>query len=570
MRVISAFWPILRNGRGAPMSEHALRLLEFERVREELADLCAGPHSRDVLKRLPVWFEAQAVAEERERVRLLHLMMESGKKFPALELPDLTGLIRLLGKEGTVAEGQALVDLGVFLGSAGRLIRFLSEAEVSPLLRETVAELSVPNDLERKIFRIFDREGEVQVKLVPALASIQESIKKLRADIEKTAAAMLANPEFSGFFQTNLATIKDGRTVLPLKARHKGKVKGIIHESSGRGQTLYLEPQAVVEKNNRLVVEEHRFQAELHKILRELTGEARGHLPAIKILFQAISLLDVRIAKACYAVRHRCTAALDTAEGIVLREARHPLIGPGAVPVSLALTGGERVLLITGPNTGGKTVTLKTVGLLACMNQFGMEIPAAEGTALPIFDGIFADIGDEQSIEQSLSTFQAHMKNMAAVAGKATSRSLVLLDELGAGTDPQEGTAIAMALLDHFVETGTMTLATTHHGILKNYGFSKHGVVNASVEFDAERLAPTYRLIMGIPGESHALTIARRNGLPHAITAKAEQYLAEERTDIGRMVEELVAEKRRLIEQGEEQREKVSAAEEKLRHADLK
>ncbi|MBN2354268.1 MAG: endonuclease MutS2 [Spirochaetales bacterium] len=552
------------------MIEHALALLEFERVRAAVGENCAGDQSRRLLESSPILTDPADVARELSRAVSLRKLLADGRHFPDIDLPDIEGALTVLKKEGTVLEGEALVALSRFIRSAGALKRFLSAREIEPGLREMAESTPAPAGLAAEIDRVFDGEGNVQYKNVPALRSIRESIRRLRAAIERTAAALLNNPETAGLFQTDTATVKDGRTVLPLKTKFKGRLKGIVHEVSGRGATLFLEPEEMVERNNELVVRENEFLAELLKIRRELTDRARGRRDDLGRMAEAVAYFDALLAKARWAHARRAVAALPAEGRIVLREARHPLLGKGAVPIDLALEPDERVLLITGPNTGGKTVTLKTVGLLACLNQFGMEIPAAEGTALPAFDCVFADIGDEQSLEQSLSTFQAHMNNVSLIVAHATARSLVLLDELGAGTDPQEGTAIAMALLDHFVEKNTMTFATTHHGVLKNYGFLKKGVVNASVEFDAEKLRPTYKIVMGIPGESHALAIAGRAGLPEALTRRATKYLDEERTDIAKLVEELVREKKQLREQGIAQQAKESAARDTLRRAELK
>ncbi len=552
------------------MIEHALALLEFERVRASVGENCAGDQSRRLLEQSPIMTDPADVARELGRAVSLRKLLADGRHFPDIDLPDLEGALNVLKKEGTVLEGEALVALSRFIRSAGALKRFLSAKDVEPGLRGMAESTSVPAGLAAEIDRVFDREGNVQYKNVPALRSIRENIRRLRAKIERTAAALLNGPDTAGLFQTDTATVKDGRTVLPLKTKFKGRLKGIVHEVSGRGATLFLEPEEMVEQNNELVVRENEFLAELLKIRRELTDRARGHREDLARMAAAAAYFDTLLAKARWAHGARAAAALPAEGRIVLRGARHPLLGKEAVPIDLALEPDERVLLITGPNTGGKTVTLKTVGLLACLNQFGMEIPAAEGTALPVFDCVFADIGDEQSLEQSLSTFQAHMNNVSLIVRRATARSLVLLDELGAGTDPQEGTAIAMALLDHFVEKKTMTFATTHHGVLKNYGFLKKGVVNASVEFDAERLKPTYKIVMGIPGESHALAIAGRAGLPEALTRRATKYLDEERTDIAKLVEELVREKKQLRERGIEQQAKEEAARDSLRRAELK
>ena len=395
-------------------------------------------------------------------------------------------------------------------------------------------------------------------KQIPELAAIRERIRRHRADADRSVRGLLEDRDYHAYWQTTIPTQRDGRVVLPLKSQFKGRVKGIVHEMSASGSTLFIEPLEVVETNNAIVQEENLYRLEVRRILRELTAEVSARAGELSLMVEKASFLDTFLARARYALQHACRRA-ETSEGeagiagcLDLRDARHPLLGPRVVPVSVSAGAENRVLIITGPNTGGKTVSLKMVGLLALMNQFGMEIPAAEGSTLPLFDGIFADIGDEQSIEQSLSTFSAHIGNLSRIVRRVTSRSLVLLDELGAGTDPQEGVALAMALLDHFLAAGCLVLVSTHHGILKNYGATRPGAQNASMGFDRQTLGPTYRILMGVPGESHALEIARRSGLPESVLSSAESYLDDERTDISRLVSNLAERQNKLVKAEEE------------------
>jgi DNA mismatch repair protein MutS2 len=325
--------------------------------------------------------------------------------------------------------------------------------------------------------------------------------------------------------------------VLAVKANFRGRIRGIVHEVSSTGQTVFVEPEEVVEKNNELLLENRRLESEIRRILREMTGRLSAFREDLKRFHQGILQLETIRARARYGFETRGRfAGEDPMGALILKQARHPLLGPGAVPLDFAMAPGKRTVIITGPNTGGKTVALKTAGLLALMNQSGLPLPVGDGTCLPVFDGIYADIGDEQSLSQSLSTFSAHMTNMADIISKAGEASLVLLDELGSGTDPEEGSAIAMAILDHFIETRTCLIVTTHQGILKNYGYTREGVENASMEFDGRTLSPTFRIVMGIPGESRALEIASRNGLAADIVDRARTYLAEEQADISALI----------------------------------
>jgi len=360
--------------------------------------------------------------------------------------------------------------------------------------------------------------------------------------------------------QSPLPSQRDGRTVLAVKANFRGRIRGIVHEVSSSGQTIFVEPLDVVEKNNEILLEKRNMDAEIQKILRELTKKTAAFAESLKTFHLTIIDLECLRARAGYSAAAKghfacMVSASDfllndqiksaAEESLILKQARHPLIKK-AVPIDIKMENSTRTLIITGPNTGGKTVALKTLGLFAMMNQSGLALPLEEGSALPFFDGIYADIGDEQSIDQSLSTFSAHITNVSAITACATEKSLVLLDELGSGTDPQEGSAIAMAVLDYLIEKKSRMIITTHHGILKNYGYTKPGVENASVEFDAQTLSPTYKIINGIPGESRALDIAAANGLDMRIVEKAKSYIDEEKSDISALITGLEQKHREL------------------------
>ncbi|MBN1524754.1 MAG: endonuclease MutS2 [Spirochaetales bacterium] len=552
------------------MNKHTLSLLSFQAVIDELKGYTAGEEAKKLLDELVFHTEKDQADADLSCTTAVRKMMDASMVLPAFDLPEIAPALKLLPKQGTVLDAHDFGGLLRTLLCCTSVKRFLSQDDTPDVLRAMADKLPLPKTLSKDIGALVDRDGEIQYSKIPSLAKLQQLVKKARSSIEKRASAYINNPDFSEYFQTDVATLKDGRTVLPLKAQYKGRIKGIIHEVSSTGQTLFLEPADIVDMNNDLVVQENALRGEIHRLLRELTESTRQYCHELALINTQMAEIDVVFSKAKYSRVHKCQPALSSKTDVVLKNARHPLLGRDAVPLNYSLDSATSILLVTGPNTGGKTVTVKTLGILAAMNQFGMEIPADEGTTLPLFDDIFADIGDEQSIEQSLSTFQAHMKNIAFICTHAGPLSLVLLDELGAGTDPEEGTAIAMALLDHFLSKKTKVLATTHHGILKNYGYMKTGVMNASMEFDAEKLAPTYKVIMGIPGESHALTIAGRTGVPDGIISAARDYLTEERTDISRLIDELSREKRKLLEQEQQQREKELATREIFRDISLK
>ena len=462
----------------------------------------------------------------------------------------------------------------------------------SPLILAVlrITDLSVPMN---EIFRVIDKSGEVRD--LPELKSIRQNIKKIRQDIDRLVGSYLSDDSLKNTLQSTLPTIRDGRQVISVRSNFRGRIKGIVHEVSQSGQTVYIEPEDVVDRNNDLVTEEHRYTREVARILKELTSRLAPFYDAISESLDTMIFLDGIGASARWGCEYRCIfaeAVQQTAVSIPesepktenalsldvtnpdsplqLRQARHPLLGNRAVPIDLVLTPGGRILIITGPNTGGKTVTLKTVALFALLNQTGWPIPAAEPTVLPVFDYIGCDIGDEQSLDQSLSTFSGHMKNIAEILTAATENSLILLDELGSGTDPQEGSAIAMAVLDSLLAKKALVLVTTHHGILKNYGYTHESCINASVDFDQDTLQPTYRILMGIPGESHALDIARRNGLAPSVVEQARSYLLEERADVSALIKGLTAKHEELAQIEKEKKTEERYLKEKRRKADLK
>lgn len=558
------------------MDERTLQLLEFDRIRGEVADLCVSPQGAALVAGQAVETDGDRVAERLAMAAALHRAVETAAALPSFDFPGVDGALASLAKQGASLDGEELAAVGRSILSSLKLRRYVlkalpagppgsPEAKLADIAR-CIPDLSA---LSRSIFRTVDHDGLLREKDLPSLGSIRDRIRRQREDTERAARALMDEETARTWWQTNLPAQRDGRLVLPLKAQFKGRVPGIVHELSASGSTVFIEPLSVVELNNAVVQEEALYRQEVHRILRALSAEAAARLGELSAMSGAVAVLDSLLARARWAGAHSCVPAARSEGAFRLVLARHPLLGPGAVPISMAAGGADRVLIITGPNTGGKTVSLKTVGLLAALNQFGMEVPTAPGTELPVFDGLWADIGDEQSISQNLSTFSAHVQNLARFAERAGPRSLVLLDELGAGTDPQEGVALAMALLDHFLSSGALVICTTHHGILKNFGATRRGAQNASMGFDGESLAPTFRILMGVPGESHALEIARRRHMPEPIIRDAEAYLSDERTDVSELVKQLSERHRKLAEQEREHQVRETDLREKRRTTDL-
>ncbi|MDX9897641.1 MAG: endonuclease MutS2 [Spirochaetia bacterium] len=549
------------------MHEHALSLLDFYRIREDVAGYCLSEEGgRELRASLPL-DDALELAELKARSAALRDLFRDNKGIPSGSFIPVDEPARIVSKQGSCLAVDELWALGMWADAFASLIRWMSGVGHEGLASE-LSEAPELSSVAAAAFRIVGPDGEV--KDLPELREIRSRIRRINMDIEKTTAAFFQDDITRSFLQNDVPTQRDGRTVLAVKAGSKARIQGIIHEVSSTGQTVYLEPESLVRKNNELVEEEARYQRELHRVLRETTARLHGFSDDIQRARLVCAGFDGLYARGRYSHMNDGVYAEERSCGIELIGARHPILGSKAVPIDLRMPEGARTLIITGPNTGGKTVSLKMAGLLSLMNQFGLAIPADYGSGLPVFDGVWADIGDEQSMDQSLSTFSGHMKSISAIIEGATDRSLVLLDELGSGTDPEEGCAIAMALLDLFIDRGALTLVTTHHGILKNFGYTKEGVLNASVDFDKDTLSPTYRIMMGVPGESRALDIAQKNGVSESVVSGARRYLREERTDISSLIRGLSDKHRELDSMRDEEKRRLREAMEEQRKANLK
>ncbi len=538
------------------MDAKHLRALELDKILARLEGLCTFSLGREWARRLVPSPRFQEVArrqkETAEARRLLSL--RPGLSFASAT--DVRELVRQAAK-GHLLRPQELRQVAETL-SLARSVRGLvgSLRELLPTLAATADRIADFTPLIREIQRCIDQRGEVVDEASPVLQALRREVKRAHDRLLRHLEQIVASPLGRQVLQEPLITMRGGRYVLPVRAEMRHHLPGIVHDTSSSGATVFVEPLEVVEEANRwreLQLEEER---EVERVLRRLSALVGQQARAIVGAVQALARLDLALAKARLAQELDCPLPSPQGDPDWLRpqpsllrlvEARHPLLRGEVVPISLHLgeEAGFRILLITGPNTGGKTVALKTVGLLCLMAQAGLPVPAAQGTVLPVLDAIYADIGDEQSIEQSLSTFGAHMGNIVDILRRLTPRSLVLLDELGAGTDPAEGSALARALLLHLRERGCLVVATTHHSELKALAHVTPGMMNASVEFDAETLSPTYRLRIGLPGQSNALAIARRLGLPEPVLEEAFRSLAPSHREVERLLGHLEEERRR-------------------------
>ena len=421
--------------------------------------------------------------------------------------------------------------------------------------------------LEERIFTAIPAEDEVADSASSDLADIRRKMRAASARARDALNRILSSPSYAKALQEPIITMRSDRYVLPVRADHKSAVPGLVHDISSSGMTLFIEPMAAVKANNELRELAAKEKLEIERILAELSAECADHADDFAEDCVLLVRLDLIFAKARLSYKMDAIPAEISDRGINLHKARHPLLDPAkAVPIDLNLGEEFDTLVITGPNTGGKTVALKTIGLLSAMNQCGMHIPAADGSTLPVFSHILADIGDEQSIEQNLSTFSAHMKNIVEILDRCEDRSLVLFDELGAGTDPTEGAALAIAIIEHARKCGAMIAATTHYAELKIYATNEPGVQNASCEFDVETLRPTYRLLVGIPGKSNAFAISKRLGLEESIILDASNRIGNETQSFEATIEKLEQTRHAL----EREREEAAALRKKAAEEDKK
>jgi DNA mismatch repair protein MutS2 len=519
------------------MDEKTLQILEYPKILERLAAYAAFPASAEKARRLRPTSDLEAArlrqCETREAVQLLatHPDLTIGGARDVRAQVDLAA-------HGAVLTPGELLDIKATLVSARTLARLFERLEAQyPSLFAIAANLAPIPGLVDAITRAISDRAEILDSASEKLSGIRRDLRISHERLLSRLQRMVSDPKNAPYLQEALITQRDGRYVLPLRAEFKGRIRSIVHDQSASGATLFVEPLAVVELNNQFRELELAERDEERRILADLSQQIGLQAGLVLQTVEVLAEIDLALMRARYAEDLSASEpALHPIQGwagqrhpgshIRLFEARHPLLDPQTVvPIDMELDDQTYALIITGPNTGGKTVTLKTVGLLALMAQSGLYIPAHSGSELSLFKSIYADIGDEQSIEQSLSTFSGHVTNIVRILKHADRSSLVILDELGAGTDPQEGAALARALLSHLLERGVTTLVTTHHPELKAFAHATPGVVNASVEFDLETLKPTFRLTIGLPGRSNALAIAQRLGMPGEIIARARSEI---------------------------------------------
>jgi DNA mismatch repair protein MutS2 len=547
------------------ISAQTLDTLEFPKILQRLARHCAFSASRELVLALLPSTDAYAIRRNLQLTSEARRLLDERPDTSIGGARDIRGPVGL-ARRGGVLDAATLLEIAGTLRSGRRLRALLLklDAETMPLLHELAEDLPNLPAVEDTIAATIGEDGMVLDSASPKLARLRAEVRVAFGRLQDKLQNMLSSTQYGDSLQEPIITVRNGRYVVPVKASHKRNVRGLVHDQSASGATLYIEPMAVVELNNKWRELQLAEEEEVARILAELSGRVGEQAQPIVAGVEALAAIDLAFAKAKYALELHCVEP-EIAEGLeardvrlesqsqseqaanikllaplLLTQARHPLLNQETVvPTDLYLGREFRILLITGPNTGGKTVALKTTGLLALMAQAGLHIPASAPARLPVFGQIFADIGDEQSIEQSLSTFSSHMSNIIRILGALEAAhadwesgepeaALVLLDELGAGTDPVEGAALARAIVGRLLEMGVLGVATTHYAELKAFAYATEGVENGSVEFNVETLAPTYKLTIGIPGRSNALAIATRLGLERALVERARSMMAHE------------------------------------------
>jgi len=507
------------------MDARSIALLEFPLVRERLAEKTAFPPSRRLAETLLPENDAVLVArglDETDQTRSL-LSERPGVGIGAAH--DIGPPIERAARGGRLDPAHFL-ELAETLDATARLQTSLAD-DRRPLLHAIARDLHALPAIRSTLARSFDPAGELLDTASPRLGGLRAAVRVAYDRLRRRLDALVGS-ELGGALQDPIITLRNGRYVVPVKAEARAKVKGIVHDASGSGATLFIEPLVAVELGNAWREAQIAAQEEIDRILDELSALVAANAVQLRDTLAALARFDFWAAKAALAGDMDGTRAeTATRPEVILLSARHPGLTGRVIPIDIRLGDGYTALVVTGPNTGGKTVTLRTLGLLSLMHQAGLHVPAAAGSRLPIFRDVFADIGDEQSIAQSLSTFSGHLRSITRIVEAAGPETLVLLDELGAGTDPTEGSALAQALLDHFIRAGALVAATTHYAELKAYAHTTEGARNASVEFDLETLSPTYRLTIGLPGGSQAFAIAERLGLDPGIVADARSRLSE-------------------------------------------
>ncbi|WP_042474847.1 endonuclease MutS2 [Bacillus ndiopicus] len=540
------------------IEKRALKTLEFDKIRQQVAQYCTSSIGKSAVEELvPETDYATVVALLEEMDEGLAILRVKGN-VPMGGIFDVRPHAKR-AQIGGMLSPMELMEIASTIRASRILRNFIEDLEADetiaiPHFVERKEQMPILTALQHEINDCIDENGAVLDSASVTLRTIRQSLRAEEAKVRQKLESLTRGANAAKMLSDSIITIRNDRFVIPVKQEYRSHYGGIVHDQSSSGQTLFIEPDAVVQANNEVQRLKVKEQAEVERILLALTVKVEEVGHDLFVLVQLLGEIDVILAKGKYGQANKCTKPKMNGDGYIrLVRARHPLL-PIEEAVANTIEFGRDVtaIVITGPNTGGKTVTLKTVGLCTLMAQSGLPVPALDGSELAVFEQVFTDIGDEQSIEQSLSTFSSHMVNIVDILSKFDDKSLVLFDELGAGTDPQEGAALAIAILDEVVDYGARVMATTHYPELKAYGYNRSSVVNASVEFDVETLSPTYRLLIGVPGRSNAFEISTRLGLKNAIIDRAKTFTGTDRHEVESMIASLEESRVRSEREAEE------------------
>lgn len=512
------------------MNEKTFRVLEYNKIIEMLSKRAVSSKGRKMCEELLPTSNLLEVEDRLRETKEAYDVVLKWGSLPLEGVKDIEDSVKR-AKMGFTLTPSELLRVSDILRVTKRLKSFFADGakkENYPIINEIIESLFYIKSLEEDIERAIVSEEEIDDRASEKLYSIRRAIKDKNQRVKEKLQSMLHS--LSKYLQEPIITMRNGRYVIPVKSEFKGSVAGLVHDQSASGSTLFIEPMPIVELNNEIRELELKEKVEIERILKELSEKVAKNSEELLHDNENIAYLDFLMAKAKFGLDLDASIPEVNDKGIInMKRARHPLIDKEkVVPIDIRLGQNYNALVITGPNTGGKTVTLKTTGLLTLMAMAGLAIPCSDGSTVSVFNKVFADIGDEQSIEQSLSTFSSHMKNIINIVKEADEKSLILVDELGAGTDPSEGAALAMSLLEYFYKKGAKLVATTHYSEIKVFAMEKEGFENASVEFDVETLRPTYRLLIGIPGKSNAFEISKRLGLDEGIINRAREFISKD------------------------------------------
>ena len=535
------------------MNKHTFNILEFDKLKENILNNVVIEENREVIENLKPYKDLSILNNELKIVKdFMDLLVFDGG-FEAVGLKNISNLMEKIKLIGTYLDPEELWDINFNLKTLRVFKNRIDELGKYKSLRDAIGNIPNLRVVEDTINKAINIEKEIKDDASLDLRDIRLHKKTLNMNIKRKFEELFDEPSLANAFQERIITERDGRMVTPVKYDFKGLIKGIEHDRSASGQTVFIEPLSIVSLNNKMRELETKEKEEIRKILLRIAEVLRNHKDDILVVGEKIMYLDILNAKSIFSIDNKCDIPnVSNREILYLEKARHPFISKDkVVPLTFEIGKDYDILLITGPNTGGKTVALKTAGLLTLMALSGIPIPASENSKIGFFEGVFADIGDEQSIEQSLSSFSAHLKNVKEILENVTKNSLVLLDELGSGTDPIEGAAFAMSVIDFLNEKKCKSFITTHYSQVKAYGYNEEGIETASMEFNTDTLSPTYRLLIGIPGESNALTIAQRMGLPEVILSKARTYISEDNKKVEKMIENIKNKSQELDEMRE-------------------